>query len=82
MFTKQHQLTVFTISKYTKFISILQGVAPKRNVFLGKTFADPTIKKSTFYPASISIKKPTPGQKGYHPVVTLIDLHIVLTYYC
>jgi hypothetical protein len=30
-----------------------QGVAPKRNVFLGKNFTDPTIKKSNlFYPIS------------------------------
>ena len=25
------------------------GVAPKRNVFLGKNFADPTIKKSNIF---------------------------------
>jgi hypothetical protein len=34
------------------------GVAPKRNVFLGKNFADPTIKKSNiFTQPQISMKK-------------------------
>jgi hypothetical protein len=27
----------------------MAGMAPKRNVFLGKNFADPTIKKSEFF---------------------------------
>jgi hypothetical protein len=34
------------------------GGAPKRNVFLGKNFADPTVKKSKkFTQLQISIKK-------------------------
>jgi hypothetical protein len=34
-------------------------MAPKRNVFLGKNFADPTIKKynNIFYPISIDLQK-------------------------
>jgi hypothetical protein len=36
----------------------MAGVAPKRNVFLGKYFADPTIKKpSIFTQPQITIKK-------------------------
>jgi hypothetical protein len=35
----------------------MAGVATKRNVFLGKNFADPTIKMSIFYQPQISIKK-------------------------
>ena len=31
---------------------IMARVAPKRNVFLDKRFADPTIKMSAFYPNS------------------------------
>jgi hypothetical protein len=50
--------------------------APNRNVFLGKNFADPTIKKSKFFftQPQISIKNEYPPlaknfTKGYHSVI-------------
>ena len=59
-----------------------RGVAPKRNVFRGKNFADPTIKKveNLITQPQILILKIYPPltknfTKGYHSVVTYVLYH-------
>jgi hypothetical protein len=64
-------------------MAVWRGGAPKRNVFLGKNFADPTIKKVKIfiYPTlKYQLKnKYLPlaknVTKGYHSVVTHIFYH-------
>jgi hypothetical protein len=49
------------------------GVAPKRNVFLAKHFADPLKSPKKFYPTLNINKKSTPGQK-LHKRIPFIKL--------
>jgi hypothetical protein len=59
-----------------------QGVAPKRNVFFGKHFADPTIKKSKLFLPHLKYqfknKYPPMAKnftKGYHSIVIHVLYH-------
>jgi hypothetical protein len=64
-FTKATRNIIFNVAEYVQKTQLgtdhylWRGVAPKRNVFFGKNFADPTIKKvkNLITQPQISIKK-------------------------